>query len=150
MLVRDLMSSPAVTVSPDTPVPQIAAMMRRQHIGCVVVTDAEGGLLGIVTDSDFANVGQHVPFSVALSPTIFGARAATLDELKQIFKLARDLTARQVMTERPLAVADDLPLGDAVHLMLTKERKHLPVLRAGKVVGVIARHDVLQLLLPED
>lgn len=150
MLVRDLMSSPAVTVLPDTLVPQIAALMRGRHVGCVVVTDEKGGLLGIVTDSDFADIGQHVPFSVALAPTIFGARAATLDELRQIFRMARSLTARQVMTERPLAVADDLPLGEAVHIMLSKERKHLPVLRDGQVVGVIARHDVLQLLLPEE
>ncbi len=65
MLVRDLMSSPAVTVTPDTPVPQIAALMRNQHVGCVVVTDPDGGLLGIVTDSDFLFFND-IPFPLSL------------------------------------------------------------------------------------
>ena len=52
MLVRDIMSSPAITVTTDTHIPEVARMLRAHQISGMPVLDAAGRLVGIVTDHD--------------------------------------------------------------------------------------------------
>ncbi|MBI2202995.1 MAG: CBS domain-containing protein [Candidatus Rokubacteria bacterium] len=146
MLVKEIMTSPSITVRTDTPVPEVARLMQERDIGAVVVVDEGGRLCGIITESDFTGIGRCVPFSPDLAPVVFGARAATLEELGRIYDMARKLKAKDVMSERveTLEASDDV--GSAVHRMLTHNLKHLPVVRDGPPVGMVARHDVLKLL----
>ncbi len=146
-LVQDLMTSPPITVGEDTPVTEVARLMREQDIGSVIVVRPDGTMAGIITEADFTGMGRCVPFSLELAPVILGLRAANLDELRQIYGKARELTARQIMHEKVTTVRETDPIGSAVKTMMTTGHKHLPVLRAGKPVGMLARHDVLKLLM---
>jgi CBS domain-containing protein len=146
-LVRDIMSSPPITVTEDTPAPEIARLMREKDIGAVIVTANDGRMVGIITEGDFTGMGRCVPFSLDLAPVIFGMRAANFDELKQIYTMARKLVARQIMHDQVVTLREAEPIGNAVQTMMTKGYKHLPVVRDGKPVGMLARHDVLKLLL---
>lgn len=147
-LVRDIMTSPPVCVSSDTPAPEVARIMREQDIGAVIVVGDDGLLAGIITESDFTGMGRCVPFTLELAPVIFGMRAADLDELKHIYTLARQLVARQIMHEGVVTLSPDHTIGEAVQIMMNRGLKHLPVVRNGKPVGMLARHDILKLLLP--
>lgn len=142
------MSSPPVTVGLDTPAPEVARTMRERNIGAVMVVGDDGLLAGIITESDFTGVGRCVPFDLGLAPVIFGSRAADLDELKRIYSLARRLVARQVMHERVVTVTEGQTIGEAVRIMLNRGHKHLPVVRDGRPVGMLARHDILKMLSP--
>lgn len=146
MFARDLMTHNPVVVTPETPLPEVAAIMAKRDIGAVLVVDAAGMLKGIITESDFTGVARCVPFTMELAPVIFGARAATLDELGRIYAQARKLTAREVMSEKVVSVPPDMEVGKVVRLMLDRKLKHVPVVEAGKAVGMIARHDVLKLM----
>ncbi len=146
--VRDIMSSPAVSVSLDTPATEVARIMRDREIGSVIVVGDDGLLAGIITESDFTGMGRCVPFSLELAPVIFGRRAADLDELKQIYTLAKQLVARQIMHERVVTVSPENTIGEAVQIMMNQGHKHLPVVRDGKPVGMLVRHDILRLMLP--
>lgn len=146
--VRDIMSSPPVSVSLDTPATEVARIMRDREIGSVIVVGDDGLLAGIITESDFTGMGRCVPFSLDLAPVIFGRRAADLDELKQIYTLAKQLVARQIMHERVVTVNPEHTIGEAVQIMMNQGHKHLPVVRDGKPVGMLARHDILRLMLP--
>ncbi|MFQ5836244.1 MAG: cyclic nucleotide-binding/CBS domain-containing protein, partial [Candidatus Bathyarchaeia archaeon] len=53
MLVRDVMSSPVITVDEDAAVDKAAQLMADSRIGCIIVTSKEGKPLGIITESDF-------------------------------------------------------------------------------------------------
>ena len=127
----------------------VARIMCERDIGAVVVTGEGGKLVGIITESDFTGMGRCVPFSLELAPVIFGRRAASFDELKQIYTMARSLPARQIMHEDVATIGEDETIGEAVRLMMAKDYKHLPVVRDGKPVGMLARHDVLKLMLAE-
>jgi CBS domain-containing protein len=144
--VREIMSQPVVTVHEDTSVPEVARVMQRHDIGAVVVVDAEGRLRGIITESDFTGIGRCVPFSLALAPVVFGARAATLAELERIYAMARTLTAGQVMSGRVHTATESEEVGAVVHRMLGRNLKHVPVVRDGMPVGMLARHDLLKLV----
>ena len=146
MTVKEIMSQPVVTVREDTPVPEVAQVMQERDIGAVVVVDGGGGLRGIVTESDFTGVGRCVPFSLALAPVVFGSRAPTMAELERIYAMARKLTARQIMSDRVHMAEESEEVGAVVHRMLQRNLKHVPVVRDGRPVGMLARHDLLKLV----
>jgi CBS domain-containing protein len=149
MRARDIMSAPLITVGPDTLAPEVARVMREHDIGAVGVVDGQGHLCGLITEADFVGIGRCVPFSLDLAPVIFGARAANPGEVERIYAMARTLKAREFMTERVTVVDESEEVGVVVHRMLEHRLKHLPVLQAGRPVGMIARHDLLKVLVAE-
>ena len=52
MLVKDVMSSPAITVDEDAPVDKAAQIMAKGNIGCIIVTSKDRKALGIITERD--------------------------------------------------------------------------------------------------
>lgn len=146
MKVREVMASPVITVGLDTPAPEAARLMQQRDIGAIPVVDEAGKMRGIITESDFTGVARCVPFSLELAPVIFGARAASVAELERIYEMARRLKARDVMTEKVVSVGEDDEVGPLVRRMLDGGLRHVPVLRGGAPVGMVARHDLLKLI----
>jgi CBS domain-containing protein len=56
--VADVMTRDVVTVSPDAPLADVAALMRKRRLGCVPVVEPDGTLAGIITEADFVQLGQ--------------------------------------------------------------------------------------------
>ena len=145
MLVRDLMTTGTASVSPDTPVSAIVRLLAERGISGVPVTDAGGALLGMVTEGDLMR-------RLALSDeprhgwfwTPFDDQVGAAERDARV----RGSAARDVMTARPLAVADGTTVGHAARLMEKHKVRRLPVLRDGRVIGVVSRSDLLRALLP--
>ena len=146
MTVKELMTEPVVTVDENMLAADVARVMQEHDIGAVVVVDESGQLRGIVTESDFTGIGRSVPFSVALAPVLFGARAATIAELERIYVMARQLRARQIMSDKVQTAEESEEIGAVVQRMLARNLRHVPVVRNGKPVGMLARHDILKLV----
>lgn len=146
MTVKELMSEPVVTVDENMLAVDVARVMQEHDIGAVVVVDASGQLRGIVTESDFTGIGRCVPFSLAIAPVVFGARAATIAELERIYVMARQLRARQIMSDKVQTAEESEEIGAVVQRMLAGNLRHVPVVRNGKPVGMLARHDILKLV----
>ena len=146
MSVKELMTEPVVTVDENMLAADVARVMREHDIGAVVVVDASGQLRGIVTESDFTGIGRCVPFSLAIAPVVFGARAATIAELERIYAMARQLRARQIMSDKVQTAEESEEIGAVVQRMLARNLRHVPVVRNGKPVGMLARHDILKLV----
>jgi CBS domain-containing protein len=146
MTVKELMSEPVVTVDENMLAVDVARVMQEHDIGAVVVVDASGQLRGIVTESDFTGIGRCVPFSLAIAPVVFGARAPTVAELERIYAMARKLRAREIMSDKVQTAAESEEIGVVVQRMLARKLRHVPVVRNGKPVGMLARHDILKLV----
>ena len=106
-----------VTLAPDATVQEACARMRARRVGAVLVTDVEGRLLGIFTGRD--------------------ACCRVLAECKDAAKT----TLGQVMTPNPTTMSPGKNAVDALRLMEVGGFRHLPVVEAGKVVGVVSRGD---------
>ena len=118
MLVRDVMTRNAETVSPDTAMLFVARRMKEKAVGCLVVCDGER-LVGLVTDRDIVCRGL-----------------AGTDNLA-------DLKARDVMTRGTVRCFDDEELDSAIRLMAKKRIYHLPVTdRKDRTVGMLALADI--------
>ena len=131
MLVGERMSHPVLTVSPDMSALDAQAFMRREHIRRAPVIQ-DGKLVGIVTESDLLNA----------SPT-----QATLLSVWEINYLVSKIKVSQVMTKKVMTIGEDTPIEEAAREMIDNKIGGLPVLRDGKVVGIITETDLFKVML---
>ena len=149
MKVREIMSSPVVTVREDTPMLEVARLMVERRIGGVPVVRRDGRLAGIVTESVFAATEGAVPFSLLRMPQVFG-HWLSRDNLERVYDEARATKAAEVMTRGVATATEDEPAEAAARKMCEARVHRLPVLRDGVPVGMVARHDLLRVMLHPD
>jgi len=128
MLIRDLMTRDVVTVRPDTPIFEARALMLKEHIRHLLVTENDR-LTGIVTDRD---IRLNLP-----SP------ATSLSVWEVNYLLAR-LTVGQVMTRNVVSIAPDRDPREAAGLLLEHKIGALPVLDGDRLAGIVTETDVLR------
>lgn len=145
MSVRNYMTPNPIVVTPETTVAEIARQLTLHRIGCVPVVDADGKLVGLVTETDLFVRHSVVPFSNYRTATLMGDWVDP-DRIEQTYRDLGDKKASEVMTTALVTVDADLPIGQATRLMMQLERNHLPVVSAGRLVGILTRHDLLQAL----
>ncbi len=137
--VRHVMTSPVVTVREDTPVKEVAEVLLRHRISGVPVVSAAGELVGIVTEADL--LYKELPEPAGRWPF----RQDPADARKRGGLTARDLMTRPVRT-----VEEDAPLREAARLMAQWRVNRLPVVREGRLVGIVSRADVIKALARDD
>ena len=139
MRAADVMTADVVTVSPDTTVPEIAALLIERHISAVPVLDGDR-LVGIVSEGDLLR-RPETDTEAAPSPwlRLFTGPGAVPDR----FRKAHGMTAREVMTRNVVTVAPDTTLGEVARLLESKRIKRVPVLDKGRLVGIISRANLL-------
>ena len=124
MLVKDVMSSPVVTTTEDTPTTIIAKLMDENGLGCVIVTNKDGKPLGIITERDLV------------------VRVLTKN-LQPVAVKAKDIMTAPVATIEPEAT-----ISDAARRMSRLDIRRLGVIYKGDLVGVISSKDILG-VMPE-
>ena len=146
MKVKEIMVQPAIVAEEDTTLEEIARMMLDNRIGCVPIVDGKGTLTGIITESDFLAKEHSVPFSTFQAPQLFG-RWVPKEGVEEVYKAARTITAREIMNSPVITVSEDDPIEEAVRKLLSHDINHVPVVRDGVPVGIVARHDLLNLMI---
>lgn len=144
--VRDVMTSPAVTVAPETPFTAIAATLIEHDISGVPVVDPQQGLVGVVSETDLVDRQVHGYRRRARSVLADHLRGRDTERVRK----AGGLTAGELMTRAPVTVRPGDGLKGAARRMLEQGCKRLVVVEDGAVVGVVSRHDVLRPLARPD
>jgi len=143
MKVKDVMTSPVLSIEPEAPILQAVDIMLRRHISGLPVIDKEGRLVGIVTEGDFlrrAETGTQ------------RRRPRWLEYLVGRGRLADEYTrshgnkVSEIMTTDPLTVTEDTPLDEVVKVMEKRRIKRLPVVRGEEVVGIVSRANLVHAL----
>jgi CBS domain-containing protein len=145
MKAREIMLQPVVTVREDDSLEEVARTMLQHRIGCVPVVNHLGELGGIITQPDFAAKEKGIPFSTFRAPQVLG-QWLTSEGVERIYGAARQMTAREIMRTQVVTVTEEDSVNKAVELMLRHDINRIPVVRDGKLVGIIARHDLLKLM----
>jgi CBS domain-containing protein len=141
MQVREVMTSPVVTVAPGTAVREIAKLLLEHRISAVPVTDADQQILGLVSEAD-----------LMARPEIAGEMRdrwwlrlfATDASLAHDYVKAHGLRAEDVMTGAVVSVAPDAGLDEAVAQMDRKGVRRCLVVENGRLAGVVSRADLLR------
>lgn len=148
MQARDIMTSPAITVTAATHIPELARLMRVNRISGMPVVDETGRLLGIVTDHDLimrnAPVREPRYFSV-----LSGVIPLNLDEYRNYRDQLRHtmaVTAADLIEPGIQTITPDTPLAEAMEMMLDPLVTMLPVVEEERVVGVVTRTNLVRLV----
>ena len=144
---HELMVQPVVVAREETPLVEVVSAMLDHRIGSVPVVDQRGQLVGIITESDFVGDDRCIPLAAYQVPQLFRERVSE-EALAQVYHAGRALTAGQIMTRPVVAVEEDEPVSAVVRLLLERGINQVPVVRDGMPVGIVARRDLLRLLVP--
>jgi signal-transduction protein with cAMP-binding, CBS, and nucleotidyltransferase domain len=119
MLVKDVMSSPAITVNENTPLDKTAQQMSNDRLGCIIVTNKNGKALGIITESDLVKrvIAKNIQSS--------------------------KLTAKEVMSSPLITIDPDETLTETARRMSKLNVQRLGVIYKGNLVGLITSKDIV-------
>ena len=114
LLARDVMATEVISVQPSMTVQELAKLLAERRISGAPVVDYRGMLLGIVSDADILSRRRN------------------------------EETVRLIMTTDVIAVAEDESVQEIALLLSVKRINRVPVLRQGKLVGIVSRTDIVK------
>ena len=144
MKVAELMTTKIVAVRPDTPVKSIAPLLFAHGISAVPVVNADGVPIGMISEGDLMPRNESerdqrrdwwlrmLSEGEKLSPDF-------LQHIEDDKRVARDIMVTPIIT-----IADTADVVEAAELLSEKRIKRLPVLRDGRIVGIVSRADLVR------
>ena len=138
------MTSPsAITVSLDAPIDEAVRMMIDKKLSGLPVVDASGRLAGMLSQGDLL---RRVEFGTERKRArwlefVLGPGAEAIDYVH-----AHGRRVSEIMTDDPIGIYERTPVAEIVDIMEKRHIKRLPVVRDDKVVGIVARADIIRVL----
>ncbi len=145
---KDIMTSEVITVSPETPVIELAKVLASNNIGGTPVVDDSGGLLGVVTENDLIDQKKkiHIPTVVNILDSVIYLEKPERME-KEMLKFV-GTTVEDIYTRDPITVEEETTLEDIATIMADNNVHTLPVVKENKLIGVIGKQDIIKTLIP--
>ena len=137
--VRDVMTRSPITIDPEAALETAAAVMYEREIRHLPVVDDTGRLIGILSDRDV----RGVVLAPALGQYLSESARKSLETLSAAL---RDVRVRDAMTWDHVTIEPGAPLAQAAALMVEARFGSLPVVDAGRLVGIVTERDVLKAL----
>lgn len=143
MQVKDIMTRNVISVGPDESIMKAARLMLQNRISGLPVIDLNGELMGIVTEGDFLRRGELGTQRRRPKWLEFIVGPGRLAE-EYVHTAGRKVD--EIMTTDPVTASEDDSLEKVVEVMERRHVKRLPVTRAGRVVGIISRSNLMHAL----
>jgi CBS domain-containing protein len=140
--VREVMSTPPKVVREGTTIEEAARLMLGEGIGFLPVVDAEGRMVGIVTESDLTGARPWLSLRAWAQPQAAEEARPAVPDLEDL----RAVRVDDVLTSRVVSAMPGEALSAVVDRMMERKLHHVPVVENGVPVGVLARHDLLGFL----
>jgi len=145
--VADIMKKDVITVKRETTLRELAEIFETRNIGSLPVVDDSGAPIGIVTESDLIEQGRslHIPTVISLFDWVIplgGERSLERD----IQKITAQ-TVGEIFSPELISISPSDPLSKAADIMSEHKLHALPVLEGKKLVGIVARIDIIRTLI---
>jgi CBS domain-containing protein len=143
MRAIDVMVRDVVTVRPDTDVAEAVKLLAEHDISALPVLDKAGNLVGVLSEADLihrSEIGteKHRPWWLE---AVTGATT-----LAEEFAKSHGKKVGEVMTTDVISVTEETPLSEIAALFERKRIKRVPVVKDGKLVGIVSRSNLIQAL----
>lgn len=143
MKASDIMTTPVVTVGPDTPVKEIAQLLLQHRISAVPVVE-QGRVAGMVSEADLMHrqeIGTDRRERGSWWLRLLSSDGSPEDYVKSHARRARDIMTREVVTVAPGATVAEI-----ANLLESRGIKRVPVVHEGRLAGIVSRSNLVQAL----
>jgi CBS domain-containing protein len=146
--VREIMTPNPVTVRADTPIGVAAELLAQHRFGALPVVDEDGRFVGLLRDDDLIvqESQLHIPTTYQLLGAVFELPWEKHRFEEDLKKFAGNVV-RDVMEDEPITVGPDDSVEEVATRMHESGVTHVPVVDGDKVVGIVARGDLVLLLV---
>lgn len=140
----EIMTTNIYTVTEDTDIKALAKIFVERNVNAMPVVDASGLLVGMVSQTDLVEQDKplHIPTVISLFDWVI-----YLESPKNFAEEVRKVTARtvgEICSRDVVTCAPDTPVSTVASLMVDNKAHLVPVVDAGKLVGVVARLDIIR------
>ncbi len=147
MQAKDIMTPQVITVSPTTPVAQVAHILRERHISGVPVVNEAGKVVGLVTEIDLIKRHARLHFPVYLpfleSLVFLESPRHYQEEVRRVL----GTTAQEIMTKPVRTARPDTDVKDIATMMVEERSNPIPILdETGALVGIVSHTDIVRLV----
>jgi CBS domain-containing protein len=143
MRASDIMTVTVATCGPDTPINEIARKLFDRGISAMPVVDRENRVLGIVSEGDLMRRIEIGTASRSWWLDLFASDAT----LAQDYVKTHGRTAKDVMTAPAIVVDEHAAIAEIARLLESRRIKRVPVVRDGRLIGVVSRADIVRGLI---
>ncbi|MEM5438788.1 CBS domain-containing protein [Paraburkholderia diazotrophica] len=145
MRALDIMTTPVVTATPDMTIHDAARLFVDNHISGMPVVDENKKVIGIVSQGDLLhrveNGTGHGKRRWWLEFLLSSPREQAARYVKEHGHVVGDVMCNQV-----ISISEDMPLAEIADLMERRHLKRVPVLKDGKLVGIVSRSNMIRAL----
>ncbi len=146
MNARDVMTPEVVSVRPDAPIRRVAALLRDKGISAAPVVDEKGAPIGMVSEGDL--IGRDEAEREARRDwwltLLAEGEALSPDFLANL--RSQERTAREIMSSPVVTIGEETDLTEIARLLAAHRIKRVPVVRDGRIVGIVSRADLVRAL----
>lgn len=141
---KDIMTRNVHSVTLETEVEELARLFVEKRVSAMPVLDTEGRLQGIVTETDLVQQDKplHIPTVISIFDWVL-----YLESEKDFREQVQKMTARKVgeiCSREVVTCTPETPVGEIAALMVDHKAHLIPVVEGEKVVGVVARLDIIR------
>ena len=138
------MTPEVVTIGTEASVEDLAKLLEERRISGVPVLDPQGNLVGVVTQSDLVQRSRDLELPPALNILDLHLFLETPSHFQKRLEKLLGNKVKDVMTVDPVTVAPDTSVQEIARLMSGKGMHTLPVVEAGKLVGIVGKLDLIR------
>ncbi len=146
MKIKDVMIKKVITIKSGTTLERAAEILVKNNISGAPVVDKNGKLIGIISEKDlfktlypnFRDIVRDIKFLLSKN------------KIKYQIKEKKKTIVDKIMTEKIITIDENASLLKAGSLILTERIHRIPVVKNGKLIGIVSRRDIFRKLLKSD
>jgi CBS-domain-containing membrane protein len=147
LTAADVMTKEVITVGKTTTIRELAELFATHRISSAPVVDDHGDLVGIVTESDLVEQDKnlHIPTVISLFDWVIYLESEK--KFERELKKMTGQTVADIFNTEVITVAPSTPVSDLADLMSSKGIHAVPVVTNRRVVGIVARIDLIRTMI---
>lgn len=144
LTAKDVMTRTVHAVRGFQTLREVAELMAAQHISGLPVVDADGKVIGMVTEADL--IDEHKRDAAIPRTALFGLFPIPDETTIAAFEGGMKLQVQQVMTKPATTATEETTLHELADIMVRKRINRIPIVRDGTLVGIVSRGDIIRAL----
>jgi CBS domain-containing protein len=139
---KDIMERDVITIRKGASIEEALRLMAENDISGMPVVDTDGSVVGMITETDVLLKGQvEVP---APRMALYGLWVMPDELVSKIYRRSRGKLVEDAMTPKVITFTEDSAVTDIARVMIEHDINRVPILRDGKLVGIVSRSDIVR------